>query len=102
MSSPIPYTPNHLQARMAYERGGMRTGASVERDCLDAEFDRFIAQVCTAAWDEGHKSRWRRGDDDCKCEAWSSGECGCGLYGTGKLVSLADNPYRIDNKGFLA
>ena len=49
------------------------------------------------AWDEGHKVRKRRGKDGCKCHAWSPGECGCGLYGTGALISLAENPYTLES-----
>ena len=45
-------------------------------------------------WDEGHKAPWRRGPDSCRCSAWSSGECACGMYGNGELLSLNDNPYR--------
>lgn len=48
------------------------------------------------AWDEGHRHRQRRGPDECQCAAWSEGECACGRYGTGALVSLADNPYRSE------
>jgi hypothetical protein len=54
----------------------------------------FRALLAAEAWDEGHKTRWRRGMDECICSAWSSSECGCGLYGTGELLSLGDNPYR--------
>lgn len=46
------------------------------------------------AWDEGHKTLWRRGPDGCQCGAWSSGECACGEYGNGELLSLKSNPYR--------
>ena len=57
-----------------------------------------IAAVVTAAkrdaWDEGHNVRKRHGKDDCMCQAWSAGECACGLYGTGALISLEENPYR--------
>ena len=24
--------------------------------------------------------------EGCRCNAWSEGECGCGLYGTGRRV----------------
>ena len=57
-------------------------------------FDEWLAGVKAQAWDEGHRHRWRRGPDDCRCNAWSSIECACGLYGTGELLSLGDNPYR--------
>lgn len=51
-------------------------------------------EALAKAWEEGHKTRWRRGWDDCQCSAWSSSECACGRYGTGELLSLGDNPYR--------
>lgn len=54
----------------------------------------LLAAARAEAWDEGHMTRWRRGPDDCVCSAWSAGECGCGRYGTGPLLSLANNPYR--------
>jgi len=54
----------------------------------------IVARLLIAAWDEGHRKRQRRGPDDCQCAAWSEGECACGRYGSGPLVSLADNPYR--------
>lgn len=50
--------------------------------------------IAAKAWGEGHRARWRRGPDECRCSAWSSSECACGEYGTGALLSLADNPYR--------
>lgn len=53
------------------------------------------AEVKAQAWDEGCRHRWRRGPDDCRCDAWSSIECACGKYGTGDLLSLEDNPYRF-------
>lgn len=53
------------------------------------------ARGAERGWDEGHKHRQRRGPDGCRCGAWGEHECGCGKYGTGSLLSLADNPYRI-------
>jgi len=32
--------------------------------------------------------------DGCRCNAWSEGECGCGLYGSGRRVSV--DPYRVE------
>lgn len=78
-----------------------------------ADFDRWLIQhdqqvrmglfdnaqvmlLMARAWDEGHKHRWSRGDDGCECAAHSLGECSCGLYGTGELLSLNANPYRED------
>ena len=55
-----------------------------------ADAERDLAK----AWDEGHLTSWKRGPSGCKCGAWSAGECGCGLYGTGDVLSLAANPYR--------
>ena len=45
------------------------------------------------AWATGHSHPWRRGPDECRCGAWAKIECACGRYGTGELLSLADNPY---------
>jgi len=53
-----------------------------------------VGEVKAEAWDEGHRHAWRRGPDECMCSAWSSNECACGRYGSGELLSLADNPYR--------
>lgn len=53
-----------------------------------------IRAALAEAWDKGHKTRWRRGPDNCRCSAWSSSECGCGEYGNGELLSLQQNPYR--------
>lgn len=72
--------------------GGGRSPAA--RDALLCLFDEWLTGVKAQAWDEGHRHRWRRGSDDCRCDAWSSIECACGLYGTGELLSLGDNPYR--------
>lgn len=44
------------------------------------------------AWGKGHRTPWVREPDECECGAWSSNECGCGLYGTGRIVTT--NPYR--------
>lgn len=43
------------------------------------------------AWDEGHRTPQQLGDDNCRCDAWSSDECGCGLYGSNVVTP---NPYR--------
>ena len=59
-----------------------------------AGLDRRADEALAEAWDAGHLTRWRRGPDGCQCGAWHSGECGCGKYGTGQLLSLADNPHR--------
>ncbi|MGV8972234.1 MAG: hypothetical protein ACOH10_07915 [Rhodoglobus sp.] len=60
--------------------------------CHELEAEQDAAEIATA-WEAGHQHPWRRGPDDCKCGAWSRNECGCGKYGTGELLSLADNPY---------
>ena len=51
-----------------------------------------LPDLLAAAWDEGHETPWQRERDDCRCFAWSSSECGCGRYGTGRLIT--PNPYR--------
>ena len=61
---------------------------------LARAYDRWLGEIRADAWDEGHKTRWRRGPDDCHCAAWSSSECACGKYGIGELLSIHDNPYR--------
>jgi hypothetical protein len=63
------------------------------RNVLADEVDRLTEENANA-WAEGHKHPWRRDASDCHCGAWSSIECGCGRYGTGALLSLADNPYQ--------
>ena len=51
-----------------------------------------LPDLLAAAWDEGHETPWKREPDDCRCGAWSSIECGCGHYGTGRIIT--PNPYR--------
>lgn len=59
-----------------------------------------VARIRAEAWDEGHTHRQRRDPNDgCRCGAWSATECGCGKYGTGRLLSLDDNPYREATDG---
>lgn len=53
-----------------------------------------LREAKAEAWDEGHRTWQQRGPDDCQCYAYSESECGCGLYGTGELLSLKSNPYR--------
>ena len=64
----------------------------------DADYIRHLYEKAEAklaeAWDEGHRHPQRRGPDDCQCGAYYVGECACGEYGCGPLLSLADNPYR--------
>ena len=97
------YTPTTEEVREEYVYGAQEVDLDdrvvVSFDEADARFDRWLAahdaEVKAEAWDEGHRHRWRRDrDDGCTCAAWSSNECACGLYGTGELLSLADNPYR--------
>lgn len=64
-------------------------------DRAGAQFDRFLNREKADAWMEGHKTRQVRGPDSCHCYAWSEGECGCGRYGTGPL--LTKNPYESDD-----
>ena len=76
---------------------GLRCDSTEEGYSIaEAEFDRWLASERAEAWDEGHVAYQRRnGDDGCSCGAWSGGECLCGLYGTGTLLSVKDNPYRV-------
>ena len=93
------WTPNEEQAKRAYVTG-MRQAFIASAGEHAEEWDRFIAAhdrvVAAQAWDEGHKTPHRRGPDNCMCGAWSRIECGCGLYGTGPLESLTENPYRTE------
>lgn len=93
------YTPTTEEVRASWVEFGK--GPFTRQQIIDsrAEFDRwkdeFAREVAEKAWDEGHKTRWRRDPDDgCTCGAWAEIECGCGNYGTGELLSLNDNPYR--------
>lgn len=65
----------------------------VRSERIDRWLAAHDAKVKAEAWDEGHRTRQRREMDDCNCNAWSEGECACGLYGTGKIIT--PNPYRI-------
>jgi len=86
------HTPTTEQVRWQYTREEPpRVGTVSEKT---AEFDRWLAAEKAKAWEEGHRHRQRLGPDDCACGAWYEGECACGQYGTGDLLSLADNPHR--------
>ncbi len=66
-----------------------------ERDGFALWLAAHDREVAAKAWDEGHRHPQRRDPDDgCRCGAWNEGECACGLYGSGRLLSLDDNPYR--------
>jgi hypothetical protein len=90
------YTPDtdEIREQFLWEFTGEKEGKAA------AAFDRWLAahdaEVAAAAWDEGHNARRSRGRSKCNCGAWSDGECACGLYGTGELLSMKDNPYRGD------
>jgi hypothetical protein len=88
-----PYTPTTEEVRESYVL--MQKCSAYPNP--DAEFDRWLAEhdaeIAKRAWEEGHKTAWKRGPSECKCYAYSSSECGCGKYGTGELLSLNDNPY---------
>lgn len=80
-----------------------RVGAALNSGRDKAVVDVVLDEVAKAgadrasladAWEAGHVTRWRRGPDECQCCAYSAGECACGKYGTGELLSLAQNPYR--------
>jgi hypothetical protein len=94
------YTPGTENIRNCYIYSNEQYDGSllIPVSTSSAEFDRWLAahdaEVASAAWDKGHKTRHRRGPDKCRCSAWSAGECACGRYGTGELLSLKDNPYR--------
>ena len=92
------FTPDTVLVRTNYALYNWQHTPTYTVPKGEAEFDRWLAeytrQVQAEAWDAGHKTRWRRGLDECQCGAWSRNECGCGLYGTGELLSLADNPHR--------
>ena len=53
-----------------------------------------MRQALAKAWDEGHETWWERGPDGCDCDVTRWEDCSCFLYGTGDLLSLAQNPYR--------
>ena len=85
------YTPPTEQVREIYaeiRHESTRLGLNPHR----AEFDRWLEQVKAEAWDEGHRTPQDREPDDCQCGAWYEGECACGLFGTGTIIT--PNPYR--------
>lgn len=85
------YTPTTPVIRGAYVQ--LHSGASWEsKQPRLVEFDRWLEQVKAEAWDEGHRTPQEREPDDCQCGAWYDGECGCGLFGTGEIIT--PNPYR--------
>ena len=92
------WTPSTEDVRAAYTRlmHGWTTLEWVTEQHARAEFDRWLAQTIreakAEAWDEGHRTPQDRELDDCRCEAWHEGECACGLFGTGEIIT--PNPYR--------
>ena len=80
---------DHVSHGGAVEQNGHDGPCTIHQDNSEAR-----QRALAAAWEEGHKTRWRRGPDECQCCAYSAGECACGKYGTGELLSLAANPYR--------
>lgn len=90
MNDPTGWTPTDEMVEWAYASAAFTNAGEDPR----AVFRRWLRGRLADAWDEGHQRRRRRGPDCCLCEAWDEGECGCGEYGTGQLVSLGDNPYR--------
>lgn len=64
------------------------------RALIESDVVQVVEVTAELGWKEGHLHRQRRDwDDGCRCAAWDESECGCGRYGSGKLLSLADNPY---------
>lgn len=55
-----------------------------------------VKKLLKGAWQEGHETPWEREPDNCKCYAWNSGECGCGEYGNGRIIT--PKPYDKENK----
>ena len=64
----------------------------IDQCAMRAALDAVASTIAARAWDEGHATHWQREMDDCRCGAWNRGECGCGKYGTGRLIT--PNPYR--------
>ena len=88
------YTDADVQAAFKATRrvkGGTIVGLLVEKEVRLA-LDAVAPAIAARAWDEGHATHWQREMDDCRCGAWNRGECGCGKYGTGRLIT--PNPYR--------
>ena len=69
--------------------------AAYARHIARAALEAAAPLIAAKAWDEGHRTPQKREMDDCQCSAWSSSECACGKYGTGKLIT--PNPYRKDS-----
>ena len=93
------YTPTTEQVRghYAWKSESIAAVSAYVAGC--EQFDRWLVehdrQVAEKAWRRGHLTNWRRGPDNCHCAAYSAGECACGEYGTGKILSLDDNPYAL-------
>ena len=85
-----PTTEDIRDSVVANETGGEYWKSPEDRDAAEQKygrmFDRWFAgvnaEVAAKAWDEGARSR------QCRCEAWSAGECACGNYPS------EANPYR--------
>lgn len=56
------------------------------------QLSQIVRGLQAKAWKEGHRTPVQRGPSGCRCGAWDEGECACGKYGTGKI--LTPNPYR--------
>lgn len=55
------------------------------------ELAEMLKPLLAEVWMEGHTTYQEREQDDCRCGAWYEGECGCGEYGQGKIITT--NPY---------
>ena len=92
IGSPLKKDPN-LRVWISTETPTPPPGGS--GSCLAATTPETERANLAAAWEEGHREPWKRGPDECECSAWNSDECACGFYGTGQLVSLDANPYKV-------
>ena len=77
--------------RFLTERSIVREGLA-NRATARKMVNRWLEQVKAEAWDEGHRTPQIREPHDCRCGAWYEGECACGLFGTGEIIT--PNPYR--------
>ena len=88
------YTPTTevIRHAVSYPRERLGEPRPIRPEAFDRWLDQTLREAKAEAWDEGHRTPQDREPDGCQCGAWYEGECACGLFGTGTIIT--PNPYR--------
>lgn len=89
-----------LEAHSSYYSGDecscMVESYNVENWDFNEHLAEMLKPLLVEVWYEGHTTYKDREMDDCRCGAWNEDACGCGKYGTGKIITT--NPYEKETK----